>query len=425
MSLSRLLIVIMSCISVAAILASGYLWFIRIIPRVTVQPESPARLWNFQSIDTTKFSRDLAREKAAEPAFDAVIDQQIKSIFVAGASHVAIGTPYDEEFLPYLRRWIAAIRRYRLKVWFRGNWSGWEGWFGYPRITRAEHIRKTTEFIGNHTDLFENGDLFTACPECENGGPGDPRSTGDSVGHRKFLIEEYAATKLAFKRIGRNIQSNLLSMNADVGAIIMDPSTTTALGGVVTLDHYVRAPADYRAGIEKIIAGSRGKIVIGEFGAPIPVVHGAFTEEQQAAWLKQTLDELARIPEVIGINYWVGFGGSTAVWNPDGRSREALEALVSFYQPQSVSGIIRDELDRPIENARIATDYRAVYSAETGFFQIASVPKERVSIDIRAPGFIAQKVIVNEQNKLLDIKLVSERKSLLFKALIELKKFWK
>src|SRR3989344_8216148 len=116
--------------------------------------------WEVTSIDTMKYSRDVAREKLGDLSFDRVIEEQIKNIAGTGATHVAIGTPYDSEFLPYLKRWVNTARKYSLKVWFRGNWSGWEGWFEYSKITRAEHIKKTKEFISKHQDIFEDGDVF-------------------------------------------------------------------------------------------------------------------------------------------------------------------------------------------------------------------------------------------------------------------------
>src|SRR3989339_935814 len=66
--------------------------------------------WEFQSIDTMKYSRDLAREKLNNQEFDQVINQQVANIASAGASHVGIATPYDEEFFPFLKRWVDAAR---------------------------------------------------------------------------------------------------------------------------------------------------------------------------------------------------------------------------------------------------------------------------------------------------------------------------
>ena len=62
-----------------------------------------------------------------------------------------------------------SARKHSLKVWFRGNLSGWEEWFGYPSINRDEHTAGIVRFITNNPDLFEDGDIFVTCNECENG----------------------------------------------------------------------------------------------------------------------------------------------------------------------------------------------------------------------------------------------------------------
>jgi hypothetical protein len=294
-------------------------------------PIVPKTIWGFESIDTMKYSRDLSREKLNDSSYNLIIDTQVKKIAATGATHVAIATPYDEEFFPMLQRWVAAARKYHLKVWFRGNWSGWEGWFDYAKIDRQTHITKTQEFITKHPNIFQDGDVFTACPECENGGPGDPRTTGDIQGHRQFLIYEYLITKSAFKQIGKNVASNYNSMNGDVASAVMDKETTKSLDGIVVIDHYVATPEELITKIHKIAAQSGGKVVLGEFGAPIPDINGDMTQDQQAAWISQALDLLAKTPDVVGINYWTNQGSSTALWNDDGSEKKAVSVIKKFY----------------------------------------------------------------------------------------------
>lgn len=288
-------------------------------------------IWGFQSIDTMKYSRDLSREKMHDESFNFVIDTQVKKIATTGATHVAIATPYDEEFFPILQRWVTAARKYNLKIWFRGNWSGWEEWFGYPKIDMHTHIMKTQEFILKHPDIFQDGDIFTACPECENGGPGDPRITGDIEGHRQFLIYEYLITKSAFIQIGKKVASNYNSMNGDVASAVMDKATTKSLDGIVAIDHYVTTPEELVAKINQIATQSGGKVVLGEFGAPIPDINGDLTEAQQAAWISQALSLLVKTPNIIGINYWTNQGSSTALWNDDGSEKKAVSVIKNFY----------------------------------------------------------------------------------------------
>ena len=73
--------------------------------------------WQIQSIDTMKYSRDMAQVGLEDPKFDTTIDQQLKAIAMTGANYVAVGTPYDEKFIPMLTRWVTIARKYNLHVW--------------------------------------------------------------------------------------------------------------------------------------------------------------------------------------------------------------------------------------------------------------------------------------------------------------------
>lgn len=282
-----------------------------------------------------KSSRDLARVKLNDSEYDKEIDKQIRAIKETGANYVAIGTPYDTEFLPYLRRWVTAARKYKLHVWFRGNFSGWERWFSYKPITGEQHLRLTEDFIINNRDLFQDGDIFSSCPECENGGPGDPRSTGDVVGFRQFLINEYNLTTRSFVKIEKNVSSNFNSMNYDVANLVMDKPTTEALGGLVVIDHYVPTPEQMVADVDRLSSTSGGRIFIGEFGAPIPDLHGNLGELEQADWIKAVLSGLSNDKNVVGLNYWVNTGGSTQLWDEVGHPRKAVGVVKSYFQRTS------------------------------------------------------------------------------------------
>lgn len=294
----------------------------------TVVPESR---WKVTSIDTVKYSRDLAREKVTSKSFEAEIDKQIKNIADTGATHVSIGTPYDEEFIPFMKKWVVSARKHGLKVWFRGNFSGWEGWFDYARISREDHKTLLGKFIKDNGGLFEDGDIFTSCPECENGGAGDPRHNGDLEGHRKFLIDEYQIMRDSFRLVGKNVTSNYFPMNGDVARLVMNKDTTKALGGVVTVDHYVESFEKLNSDLSEMAESSGGKIVLGEFGAPIPDIHGRMTEDEQAEWVELAFEKLVNNPNVIGISYWTNIGGSTEIWNGGGTPKKAVEVVTKYF----------------------------------------------------------------------------------------------
>ncbi len=376
-----------------------------------------------------KYSRDLSREKLEDEDFDATIDEQIKKIAEIGATHAAIATPYDDEFLPMLNRWVKAARKYKLKVWFRGNWSGWEGWFDYGRITEEAHIRKTENFIIKNFALFEDGDMFSSCPECENGALGDPRQTGDVDEYRKFIIKEYQISKEAFNKIKKQVDSNLFSMNGDVARLIMDKETTKALDGIVTIDHYVEAPEKLAKDIKEIALESGGKIVLGEFGAPIPDIHGDMDEKDKAKWVSGALSQLAASEDVIGINYWINIGGSTQIWDNDaGKELPVAESIREFYKPEIAYGYIQDELDNPIANAKISISSQTSYSNTDGYFEMAYVQSFGSKIKISMPGFFDKEININQnnyQNNIVIIKKDKDIKYLLEEAAFKINKLIK
>lgn len=377
--------------------------------------------WQVQSIDTMKYSRDLSREKLNDPSFDKTIDLQIKNIADTGATHVSIGTPYDAEFLPMLRRWVNAARKYNLKVWFRGNFSGWEKWFGYSQIDRKTHIEKTVQFIENNSDLFEDGDIFSACPECENGGTGDPRKTNDLVGFREFLLSEYQTTKGEFNKIGKNVASNYNSMNADVAKLVMDKPTTIGMDGVVAVDHYVQNPAQLARDLKDLSTSSGGKIVLGEFGAPILDIHGKMTKDEQAEWIKQALSNLAATKVLIGVNYWVNTGGSTELWDGEGNPNKAVEEITKIFKPQQLGGFVIDETGNAVSNAVVSNNNKMVKTDMKGKFAIPSINTTE-NVTILASNYFEQDVLLT--NNQTAITLIKKDPDLLYKLMKLIHNFW-
>lgn len=366
-------------------LIAFYLFFF-VVKESHAQMNQSTPWWYIQSIDTMKYSRDKAREGANNPRFQEVIDQQVKNIAQTGATHIAIGTPYDEEFAPFLKQWVDTARKYRLNVWFRGNLSGWEGWFGYPKITKEDHTKKIQEFIFRHPDLFKDGDIFSSCPECENGVIGDPRKTKDVTGYREYIINEYKVADDAFITIGKDVKANYFSMNGDVAKLIMDKETTKQLGGIVVVDHYVATPEKLASDIRALQESSGGNIVLGEFGAPIPDIHGNMNEVAQAEWITKALAEISQIPYVVGINYWVSNGGTTKLWEDDGRVRIAQGELSKYYQPFLLRGSVRNQFDRPVGGAIVSYGRKMSITNINGQFEIPYIATSGNLIRAAADG---------------------------------------
>ncbi|TSC88176.1 MAG: Uncharacterized protein G01um101416_199 [Microgenomates group bacterium Gr01-1014_16] len=376
--------------------------------------EGRAVWWQFQSIDTMKYSRDIAREKLKDSSFDTSIDLQVKNIAATGATHVAIATPYDEEFIPFLTRWVNAARKHKLNIWFRGNFSGWENWFDYPEISREEHLAKTKTFITKNAGLFQNGDVFTACPECENGGPGDPRQTGDVEGHRQFLIDEFVTTQQLFRNMGKNVRSNYFSMNGDMAKAIMDKETTTALGGIVTIDHYVASPQKLVKDIQNLAHQSGGKIILGEFGAPIPDIHGSMSQDQQAKWLNDAFKLLVSTPELVGINYWTNVGGSTQLWTENYEPKKAVDVVTFYFFPKTARGIVNDVFGSTIKNAQVSSSHKTVYANSAGNFQLPYIDSSD-PLSVSAKNYISKEYNNYSSDKNIEVYLSPIRKGILFR----------
>lgn len=287
--------------------------------------------WEIKSIDTMKYSRDLSKKELNNPSYDNVIDKQVSDIANTGANYVAISTPYDKEFTPYLKRWVLKARKYKLHVWFRGNFSGWEQWFGYKGISPETHIALTDRFIRDNPGLFQDGDIYSPCHECEYGSKLNLNNPTEVEQYRQFLIKEYSVTKQAFKSINKKIPSNYFSMTGYAAFIIMDKKTTKALDGIVVIDHYVKTPDILVSDIKELADKSGGTIILGEIGVPIPEVHGKMSQFQQTLWMENAINKLSKLPYVKGVNYWTNGGSSTALWDNQGKPYPVLGVIKKFY----------------------------------------------------------------------------------------------
>lgn len=385
---------------IAVVVLLAIALYIRVWQISNQAAEKEKRLWQIQSVDTMKYSRDLSRDKLGDPIFDITIHQMMKQIAATGATHVAIGTPYDKEFLPILSRFVGAARENGLNVWFRGNFAGWEGWFGYKKIGRDEHRQKLRDFLNKNSSLFRDGDIFSPCPECENGGPGDPRKTSDAEGHRLFLIEETHIADEIFKEKNLKVAANFHSMNGDVAKLIMDKKTTRALGGIVVVDHYIADPKQLALDIREYAKLSGGKVVLGEFGAPILDIHGRMTEEEQAEWLTDALSLGVAVEDLIGLNYWVNVGGSTALWRENGVPRKAVSSLTMFYKPTVIAIRVENPMGMKLD-ATVEYMGRVYTVDKSGTLQLPVFPQTEVSIQAKDYFDAKTKLTLDKNNTVI------------------------
>jgi len=329
--------------------------------RVTVmkgKQKATATIFPYQCIDTMKVSRDKARLLAQNPNAKILVRSQVQTIASLGANCIAIGTPYDEEFVPILRLWVKEARQAKLKVWFRGNWSEWEGWFDREKKqTTDEHIDQTVAFILSHPDLFTDGDVFSPNVEPENGASFSPVDSEKKTQQlRMYLIKEQLAVKRAFALIKKSVITPWVSMSGGVAKSVLDDKTIAALNYTVTLDHYVKSPKEMTEYITDFSRRFNARLVFGEFGAPIPDINGEMDEKTQAEFVGKLLAELFRQRyRIDGINYWTLSESSTALIQQNGRPKPVVAVIKQYYIPGIVTVFATDKDGKRLPKVSVST----------------------------------------------------------------------
>lgn len=387
-------IIIASLILVVSFFLAITFFYFRVSQNYVSEPKFTSHLFPVQSIDTMKSSRDRARQILGSPnSFKSVIDEQMTLISDAGATHVAIATPYDAEFSPVLKLWVTSAREHHLSVWFRGNFSGWEGWFDYQKINQAEHKILLTNFLARNSELFDNNDIFTPCTECENGGAGDPRITGDIHGYNNFLIEEKQIADNAFFLQNKHI-TVYPTMNADIANEIISAETVQAFDNSLLVDHYVRTPEQFLSDIQSIGKKLNAEIGLGEFGAPILDLNGEMTQTQQAKYVDKLFIGMYQMNTKIPIvNYWDLSGGSTALINEDGTPRSVYKVVQNYFKAVRVRGVVKSSLGENIPTATVSVKGSSFSVKTNGSYQIF-VPRQYHEITIEADGYIPGKLLI-------------------------------
>ncbi|HSW96320.1 MAG TPA: carboxypeptidase-like regulatory domain-containing protein [Candidatus Saccharimonadales bacterium] len=355
--------------------------FFFVANHILSQNVSNASLWQYQCIDTMKISRDSARSEAQNENVAQEVEQELTIIKKLGANCVAVATPYDEEFVPFLKIWVQEARKKNLHVWFRGNFSSWEGWFNYPKgMTTQDHIQKTRQFIISHPDLFENGDIFTPATEAENGWGKGYVPESDYPIFRQFLVDEHTNAQEAFGQIGKTVVTNWLSMSGGLAKNMLDGPTIQALDNTVTIDHYVKTPEDMKSYIDYFSNNFHARVVLGEFGAPIPDINGVMTNQEQASFVDSIFYTLYQEHDTIyAVNYWTLNNSSTALVDANNNSKPVTDVVKQYYQPTTLIGKITDELGDAIGEAKVSinngenttvTNFYGQYSIHTPILSI-------------------------------------------------------
>ena len=148
------------------------------------------------------------------------------------------------------------------------------------------------------------------------------------------MVSSYSNCQQAFAAIKKNVGCGFYSTNGDVAKDILNKQTVQNIGDLVVVDHYVKTAAQLGSDLQNLHNEFGTNVFLGEFGAPIPDIHGNLTESQQAELIGQMFSQLYQENNFItGVNYWVLAFGSTSLLNQDGSPREVYQIVKNYYDP--------------------------------------------------------------------------------------------
>jgi hypothetical protein len=288
----------------------------------------------YGSIDTMKETKDTGTNQLT----DAQIAADLQQYASLNNNYISISVPYD--FSDYFGRWVSAIRKTGKHIWFRSHWNQWENDYGTTGVMQpSTYLANMDTFIRQNPTFFQSGDIFDGCAECENGKYWGTTQYFDDD-YNKMLMDLTKTADAAFQAIGvSGIDTRVHSMNGTIAEKNLYPATVQYMGKVTT-DSYVNEgtgvlPADHaaaeKAELDAIYAKNQVPVILGEYGY---CTGGDVSDAQQQQVLKVVFDMLQTLPYLQGVNYWVGYGGNTAVFSGDIGNlsfRPAANDLAAFF----------------------------------------------------------------------------------------------
>jgi len=305
----------------------------------------------FASIDTMKASRDTQTRQLSQYE----INEIVRLSASLNTNYITVDTNWD--YPAYMQEWVNAVRATNHHVWFRSHPNKWENDNGATGVmSPLEYEDAERTFIQQHPSLFRSGDIFDPCTEPEQG----HYWLAEYQAHWLYNIPNNATREYnSFMRDTSDIADNSFKKIGIKGVITTIRSTNSFFATnpnafekatvdkfrFITVDSYPDAFTTDPA----IASQARVKelqtienlwhrpVVIGEMGYSNSI---EVDDNTQRVVLKAELDALAKLPYVVGVNYWVGAGthtsgGYTNILVKSGEQwslRPAANELSAFYK---------------------------------------------------------------------------------------------
>lgn len=308
----------------------------------------------FASIDTMKESRDME----THPISQAGIARIVRLSASLNTNYITVDTHWN--YPGYMKEWIDAIRASGRSVWFRTQPNEWEDDNGSTGImTPQQYEEAERQFILAHPSFFQPGDIFDPCSEPENGlywkarygnTWTDDAPNAATQAYNAFLRDTTDVANASLHQEG--ISGVITTVHSTNSFIASSPSIlesqTVRQSGYITVDSYPEGNTTNPAAAARVRVDELNRIenlwhvpiIIGEMGYSnsVPV-----DDATQQAVLQAEFDAIAKLPYVVGLNYWVGAGtndsgGYTHIFTktPQGWTlRPAARALAAFFKEKS------------------------------------------------------------------------------------------
>lgn len=299
------------------------------------------------SIDTMKLNKDTVKNQMS----DADIARVVNTLATINVTHIAISPPMDEtdDFISegvaipmprtaanHTKAWFDAIHAAGKKVLFRGTFCGIEGIYDFEQKVGASRfpagtaasaatdgqttwLGKIDDWIKNHTDFWEDGDIFAPLPERTEGIFTDATAflpdtgSGIQANYEQFFIDLKAVAEAAFSSIGKTVTCGMTANNfseVDSGWINSGLFTDA---GIVAIDHYgsTHTVTEMDTDLRAIYTAKSLPIFLQEWS---DYWNSDLSENERIAYLKEFYEMLAVLiseGKLTGFNYWGGWAFTT------------------------------------------------------------------------------------------------------------------
>ena len=208
----------------------------------------------------------------------------------------------------YMKAWADALHAAGLHVMYRGNWNHWAGDYGMSKLSYStspaipyegsgglqavlsgqdttSYIGRTYQWILQHADLFQDGDIFEPFGEPQNNGiancaaqdgygscygtsanncPGGICQFPDVPSFNRWLSDFAQADQAAFGKIGKQVTSGWFGVAADT--YTYTTAATWQHSGEYNMDHFAQSYASWTGGITSSHSAVPGLPITLEWG---------------------------------------------------------------------------------------------------------------------------------------------------------------